>query len=102
MGRWDEALFGGDADMDEVDFISKDAGIDLYDYESLEGARDHLNNGVLKRLFLEYATKPVDSFNGVSKELRYVLLGMSLLPSVCHFHDTRSSAPKEEAIDSCV
>lgn len=80
MGRWDETLFGGDADMDEVDAISEDAGIDLYNFEGLEAVRDHLNSGDLKRLFLEYATKPNRGIHGVSKELRYVFLGTCCFP----------------------
>jgi len=73
MGRWDERLFGGDMDLDEASYISEDAGIELYSYEinekdpelggkSLEATRDHLNNGVLSRLFEEYSrSKPKHS-----------------------------------------
>jgi len=81
MGRWGEELFAGDTDMDEIYTMSEDAGIQLYYYEieaggegkGLEATRTHLNNGVLDRLFKEYAVK--ESMFPVSKELRLVFLG---------------------------
>jgi len=85
MGRWGEELFAGDMDQDDISDISADAGIELYRYKiedggegkGLEATRAHLNNGVLNRLFEKYATyKAVFWFGCVSKELRYILLGV--------------------------
>lgn len=78
MGRWGERFFEGDSDLDEVSYISDDAGILLYQYEvkdggkDLEATREHFNNGILSRLFQEYATKPRQV---VTTELRFVHLG---------------------------
>lgn len=87
MGRWGENFFEGDTDLDEVSYISADAGVELYNFEKeeneeydcggigLEATREHLNNGVLARLFEEYETKPLYC---VDKELRFVFLGTRL------------------------
>ena len=72
-------------DLDEASYISEDAGIELYSYEinekdpelggkGLEATLNHLNNGVLSRLFEEYSrSKPKHSI--VQKELCLVFLG---------------------------
>jgi hypothetical protein len=90
MGRWGEGLFEGDTDLDVASYISEDAGIELYYYEldeskeedsiggkGLEATRAHLNNGVLNRLFTEYAKKN-DCHGMVSKKLGLVFLGKSM------------------------
>ncbi|KAH7378064.1 hypothetical protein BKA64DRAFT_648784 [Cadophora sp. MPI-SDFR-AT-0126] len=89
MGRWGERFFQGDNDLDEASMMSEDAGIELYNYEideregedfsfsgkGLGATRDHLNNGVLSRLFNKYsADDPFKSGSMSSKELRLVLL----------------------------
>ncbi|MAD87400.1 MAG: hypothetical protein CL912_30950 [Deltaproteobacteria bacterium] len=90
MGRWGERFFEGDNDLDEASMMSADAGIELYNYEideresedfsfsgkGLEATRDHLNSGVLSRLFNKYATNKSFADGSMScKELRLVLLG---------------------------
>ncbi|KAH9217530.1 hypothetical protein DL95DRAFT_459138 [Leptodontidium sp. 2 PMI_412] len=89
MGRWGERFFEGDNDLDEASMISEDAGIELYHYEideaesddfsgkGLEATREHLNNGVLSRLFNKYSTNdPFASGSLSPKELRLVLLAV--------------------------
>ncbi|PVH75724.1 hypothetical protein DL98DRAFT_536294 [Cadophora sp. DSE1049] len=91
MGRWGERFFEGDNDLDEASMMSEDAGIELYHYEideresadfsfsgkGLEATREHLNNGVLSRLFNKYSTnKPFADGSMSCKELRLVLLAV--------------------------
>ncbi|KAH7310022.1 hypothetical protein BKA65DRAFT_485239 [Rhexocercosporidium sp. MPI-PUGE-AT-0058] len=91
MGRWGERFFEGDNDHDEASMMSEDAGIELFDYEiveaesddlpfsgkGLEATREHLNNGVLSRLFNKYFTSdPFASGSLSPKELRLVLLAV--------------------------
>jgi hypothetical protein len=87
MGRWGDLLFEGDMEFDMAGDISADAGIEVYHYEieedpnpkdsfggkGIEATRDHLNNGVLSRLFEEYKTKPMEY--PTSREMRFILLG---------------------------
>ena len=92
MGRWRERFFEGDSDLDEASYISEDAGIELFYYEAdepdaehpmggkgLEATREHLNNGVLNRLFEKYSAKKVQNlFYG--KPLRLVHTGERIAP----------------------
>lgn len=95
MGRWGELLFEGDRDLDHADEISYDAGTELWNYDineeeedgihgkGLEGTRDHLNNGVLHHLFVDYTTRPSgEGWSGYPEEyihqhrnLRLIFLG---------------------------
>lgn len=87
MGRWGELFFQGDHDLDEASYISEDAGIELLRYElnkpdekeptggkGLEATREHLNNGVLNRLFEEYLGMKEEKFF-LGKRLRLVHTG---------------------------
>lgn len=86
MGRWGEFLFEGDNDLETAMDISRDAGIELYHYEicddpelpftglGLETTRDHLNNGILKRLFDQFTTRN-PTYEIESGGLRVVFLG---------------------------
>ena len=91
MGRWGERFFEGDNDLDEAAMMSEDAGIELYHYQideresddlpfsgkGLEATRQHLNSGVLNRLFNKYSGQnPAATGSMSTKELRLVLLGM--------------------------
>lgn len=95
MGHWGEEFFQGDSDLDEASYISEDAGIELYSYElepegseydfggkGLEATREHLNSGVLDRLFEDYNSKEKkELFYG--RELRLVLTGNIISSSRC-------------------
>ncbi len=89
MGRWGELFFEGDMDFEEASDISGDAGIELYYYEldapgeeyktggkGSEATRDHLNDGVLSRLFKQYSNMKADDCF-VGRELHLVFLGIT-------------------------
>lgn len=90
MGAWGPYLFESDTHLDVAIGLSEDAGIELYCYNKsdddnndergkvLEATRDHLNSGVLTRLFDQYLKMDMkEAIHGVSRNAAIIPLGMS-------------------------
>lgn len=84
MGRWGSGLFQSDSDYDICDFISDQAGVEVYQYWNTEGpdARGvgleatckKLNNGTLNRLFDKFKSNKKNG-TGYSNKYCMVILG---------------------------